>query len=84
MKITREMLGGSRHVSKLHAIIRREGPEYRIEDRSANGTYRLAPSSWIRLQQNTKSKMLPLISVGDRLRFGDVECTVASQAKVHG
>ena len=72
VELTRESLGGSDKVSKRHAVIRRDGPEYRLTDFSMNGTFRHGQSGWMKLPAE---KSL-LISAGDRIRFGDVECHV--------
>lgn len=76
--ISRNVLGGSASVSKRHAVIRRVGPEYRIEDCSANGVYRKTADSWIRLPQSSVLSRQPILSAGETIRFADVECLVAS------
>jgi serine/threonine protein kinase len=76
MLIGRDQLGGSNQVSKRHAIIRRIGPEYRIEDCSANGVFRKTSKGWIKLPIVVDIERQPVISSGDNLRIADVECHV--------
>ncbi len=75
--VGRDQLGGSKKVSTSHAVIRRIGPEYRIEDRSANGVSRRTSSGWLRLPRADNLDKQPLIQAGDVLRFADVECKVS-------
>lgn len=49
--ITRELLGGVKAVSARHSVIRRTGPEYRLEDLSANGTYRWLGDRWLQCRR---------------------------------
>jgi hypothetical protein len=69
--VGRSNLGGSSKVSARHAVIRRHGPEYRLESKGQNGTRRWA-SDWIRLPDDQPV----LIQAGDRLKFADVEAQV--------
>jgi serine/threonine protein kinase len=57
-------------VSALHAVLRRFGPETRLEPLGSNGTFRLAGTDWAKLAQEVP------IQTGDRLRFADVDCYV--------
>lgn len=74
--IGRAQLGGSPKVSTRHAVIRRVGPEYRVQDYSANGTYRRTSHGWVRLPSSDEVEKQPLIRAGDELRFADVEAAV--------
>ncbi|MEO1528206.1 MAG: protein kinase [Planctomycetota bacterium] len=74
--IGRDQLGGSTQASKRHAVIRRIGPEYRIEDCSSNGVFRKTPSGWLALPKATEVDRQPVLNVGDKIRFANVECSV--------
>jgi len=76
--ITRELLGGSTQMSKRHAVVRRIGPEYRLEDCSSNGVFRKTPSGWLTLPKQDDVVRQPVIFAGDVLRFANVECQVES------
>lgn len=62
----------SDQVSRNHALLKKVGPETRLESFGSNGTYTKAKKKWIRLADRTS---IP-ISKGQTLRFGDVECFV--------
>jgi serine/threonine protein kinase len=72
----RSQLGGANQISNRHAVIRRIGPEYRIEDCSANGIFRKTPSGWMRLPVTSKVECQAVLSAGDIIRFANVECIV--------
>lgn len=74
--IGRDELGGSKQVSKRHAVIRHIGPEYRIEDCSSNGVFRETPKGWLALPKAPEIERQPVLMAGDKIRFADVECTV--------
>jgi hypothetical protein len=57
-------------VSSLHAIIRKLGPETRLQPLGQNGTFRGNGNSWKRLETEA------IIQRGDHLRFADVPCVV--------
>ena len=57
-------------VSSLHAIIRKFGPETRLQPLGQNGTFRGNGNSWKRLETEA------IIQKGDQLRFADVSCVV--------
>lgn len=66
-------IGGADTVSKHHAVVRRHGPEVRIEDQgSRNGTFRWNGKDFVPLP----AKKEIALRRGDRLKFGSVEVTV--------
>jgi serine/threonine protein kinase len=71
-KLGRNEMSGSSRISLIHAIVRRIGPEYWIEDVSLNGTYRWNGTGWLRLPKNKPV----LLQKGNRLLFADVEGVV--------
>ena len=71
--IGREELGNDPSVSHRHAIIRRQGPDYVLEDQSTNGTYRQTKTGWTRLENRSP---LPLVQAADVLRFAAVETSL--------
>lgn len=71
--LTRESLDGSQYVSAHHAIIRRRGPEFLLESKGSNGTFRFAGGNWIKLP-NEKAI---LIQGNDKLRFADIEASLS-------
>jgi hypothetical protein len=60
----------SQKVSAHHAVVRKIGPETRLESCGKNGTFRWDGSQWLKLDKEV------LIQAGDRLKFADVECCV--------
>jgi hypothetical protein len=70
--IGREQLGGSKHVSKLHAVFWRVGPELLVEIVGSSGTWRYRDGGWTPLP----ARVPVPISPGDRLRIGDVDVRV--------
>lgn len=76
--ITREMLGGKSTLSTQHARVRRDGPDYRIEDCSRNGIFRQAGHDWIRLPVSDQIEQQPIIQAGGHLRFADVPVDVVN------
>lgn len=72
----RDQLGGSSQLSKRHAVVRRIGPEYRIEDCSSNGVFRKISSGWLALPKVSEVERQPIINAGDILRFANIECRV--------
>ena len=74
--IGRDQLGGFNQLSKRHAVIRRIGPEYRIEDCSSNGVFRRIPSGWLALPKVSDVERQPIINAGDVVRFANIECRV--------
>lgn len=62
----RRLLGDDDTVSREHAVVRRRGIEWVLEDRSANGTWYFARDSWRRV---VRGKGL-VLGPGDVLRFG--------------
>jgi hypothetical protein len=67
--IGRDMLQSPK-VSALHAILRRYGPETRLQPRGGNGTFRWSGTAWSPLAGEA------ILQASDRLRFADVECRV--------
>ncbi len=68
--VGRALLGGRESVSSTHAVIRRQGPEYWIEDRGRNGTWRSdRRGGWIRLPPGKSVLLRP----GDVVKFASVE-----------
>lgn len=76
----RDQLGGSQQISTRHAVIRRIGPEYRIEDCSANGVFRMTPSGWLPIPKTNDLDRQAVLAAGDKLRFANVECKVEAVA----
>lgn len=74
----RDQLGGSSQLSKRHAVIRRIGPEYRIEDCSSNGVFRKISTGWMALPKISEVERQPVLNAGDILRFANIECRVES------
>jgi len=70
--IGREQLGGSKHISQLHVVIQRIGPEYLLEVISSSGTWRHRDGEWVRLPVRVP---VPIAS-GDKLRIGDMNVRV--------
>ncbi|MBT8213432.1 MAG: protein kinase, partial [Acidimicrobiia bacterium] len=70
--IGRDKLGGSKHISKLHVVCRRVGPEYFIEVISSSGTWRHRDGGWVRLPERVP---VP-IAAGDLLRIGDMNVRI--------
>lgn len=69
-RVGRDLLGGSDAVSSTHAIIQRIGPEYRIEDRGRNGTWRSdRRGGWMRLPAGKPVLLRP----GDVVKFANVQ-----------
>ncbi len=76
-RVGRDLLGGSDAVSSTHAIIQRIGPEYRIEDRGRNGTWRSdRRGGWVRLPAGKPVLLRP----GDVVRFANVETRLVAVA----
>lgn len=75
--IGRALLGGRESVSSTHAIIRRQGPEYWIEDRGRNGTWRSdRRGGWIKLPPGKGVLLRP----GDVVKFANVEARLVAVA----
>ena len=70
--IGREQLGGSKHISRLHVVVRRIGPEYLLEVVSSSGTWRYRDGEWVRLPVRVPVPIAP----GDKLRIGDMNVRV--------
>jgi len=73
-ELRRGTLGGSPTVSDLHAVVRRRGPEYGLESRGRNGSFRFDPASnaWVQLPAGREV----VLRAGNKLRFADVEANV--------
>ena len=75
--VGRALLGGRESVSSKHAIIRRQGPEYWIEDRGRYGTWRSDwRGGWIRLPFGRPVLLRP----GDVVKFASVEARFVAVA----
>jgi hypothetical protein len=70
--IGRQQLGGSKHVSKLHVVFRRVGPELLVEVIGSSGTWRYRDDGWAPLPARVPVPIAP----GDRLRIGDADVRV--------
>ncbi len=66
---------GSPKVSTRHAIFRKIGPEYFVENISGNGVFRKSKNSWKLLDNNKTFLLQP----GDVLKFADVEGTLTTE-----
>lgn len=73
-EIGRNKVMGLPQVSTTHAVVRRRGPEFWLESRGRNGTFRFAQDAgnWIRLPDGREVLLRP----GDRLRIGPAEVRV--------
>jgi hypothetical protein len=67
LRLGRDDLGGSRTVSRVHAVFERFGGEFRVVNYGANGLYRSLAGSWERLPDRAPFVLQP----GDVLRFAD-------------
>ena len=78
-KLRRRLRGFARRHPRLgwrkaHAVIRREGPEFWLEDVSTHGTYRWNGADWTRLPIGKSV----LLEAADRLFLGGVTLEVES------
>ncbi len=72
----RDQLGGEKEISSRHAVIRRVGPEYRIEDCSVNGVFRNTSAGWLSIPKTSDLSRQAVLNAGERIRFANLECTV--------
>jgi serine/threonine protein kinase len=70
--VGRDVLAGSNRVHSKHAVLRRCGPITLLESIGANGVYRRANTSWVKLPQGRPIQ----IRTGDKLLFGDLPAHV--------